>query len=206
MPSSSNRCRSTGASGLHPPGTVRVFTRDSIDWIAAQTVGDLLATVSGVYIQRGGGYGRPEMPTYRGGGPGSVEFVVDGMPFAPVGDDSLAVDPALFSLALLDRVETTASPAMLRVQLWTRRHDRQAARTKIGFSTGDLGLARYLASYERRYPSGLGVTSRGRLLRHQRAPWRHWRQSSHQRVRAAELPPRETSRCPGAGPRAVDSP
>lgn len=148
----------TGVSALHPPGTIRVFTRDSIDWIAAQTLGDLLATVAGVYLQRGGGYGRPEMPTYRARGAGSVEFVVDGMPFVPVGRDSLAVDPAFFSLALLDRVEVTSSPSVLRVQLWTRRHDRQAPRTRIGFSTGDLGLARYLASYERRYPSGLGMS------------------------------------------------
>lgn len=147
-----------GVSAMYPPGARRVFTRDSIDWIAAQTVGDLLATVSGVYIQRGGGFGRPEMPTYRAGGAGSVKFVVDGMPYDPVGHDSLAVDPSFFALALFDRMEVIASPSMLRVQLWTRRHDRQAARTKIGFSTGDLGLTRYLASFERRYPSGWGLS------------------------------------------------
>ena len=147
-----------GVSAMYPPGTRRVFTRDSIDWIAAQTLGDLLATVSGVFIQRGGGFGRPEMPSYRGGGAGSVQFVVDGMPYNPVGHDTLAVDPVFFSLALLDRVETISSPRVLRVELWTRRHDRQAPRTKIGFSTGDLGLTRYLASFERRYPSGWGMS------------------------------------------------
>lgn len=147
-----------GERSIYPPGTRRVFTRDSIEWIAAQTIGDLLATVSGVYIQRGGGYGRPEMPTYRARGAGSVEFVVDGMPYGPVGRDTLAVDLSFLSLALYDRVEIISSSSMLRVQLWTRRHDRQAPRTKIGFSTGDLGLARYLASFERRYPSGLGVS------------------------------------------------
>ncbi len=147
-----------GASALYPPGARRVFTRDSIDWIAAQTVGDLLAAVSGVYLQRGGGFGRPEMPTYRAGGAGSVEFVVDGMPFTPMGRDSLAVDPSFFSLALFDRLEVIHSPSTLRVMLWTRRHDRQATRTKIGLSTGDLGLARYLASFERRYPSGWGLS------------------------------------------------
>ena len=148
----------TGVSALYPPGARRVFTRDSIDWIAAQTVSDLLATVSGAYIQRGGGFGRPELPTYRARGAGSVEFVVDGMPFTPVGRDSLAVDPSFFSLAFFDRIEVIQSPGTLRVQLWTRRHDRQATRTRIGLSTGDLGLARYLASFERRYPSGWGVS------------------------------------------------
>lgn len=147
-----------GVSAMYPPGARRVFTRDSIDWIAAQTVSDLLATVSGAFIQRGGGFGRPEMPTYRARGAGSVEFVVDGMPFTPVGRDSLAVDPSFFSLALFDRIEVIQSPGVLRVQLWTRRHDRQATRTKIGLSTGDLGLARYLASFERRYPSGWGLS------------------------------------------------
>jgi hypothetical protein len=147
-----------GVGALQPPGARQVFTRDSIDWIVAQTVGDLLATVPGVFLQRGGGFGRPEMPTYRGRGAGSVVFVVDGMPYDPVGHDTLAVDPSFFSLALFDRMEIVASPSVLRVQLWTRRHDRQAPRTKIGFSTGDLGMTRYLASFERRYPSGWGLS------------------------------------------------
>lgn len=147
-----------GASSLYPSGTRVIFTRDSIDWIPAETVGDLLATVPGVYVQRGGGFGRPEMPTYRGRGAGSVQFEVDGVPYVPVGHDTLAVDPSFFSLGLLDRVEVTASPAQLRVQLWTRRHDRQAPRTKVGLSAGDRGIARYFGSFERRYPSGWGLT------------------------------------------------
>ncbi len=50
---------------LEPPGprpalTRTVFTRDSIEWGHASTVGDLLAQVPGVFLWRGGVVGRPE--------------------------------------------------------------------------------------------------------------------------------------------------
>ncbi len=147
-----------GAGALLAEGGRQVFSRDSIDWVASQTVGDLLALVPGVYLQRGGGFGRPEMPTYRGRGAGSVEFVLDGMPYRPVGHDTLAVDASLFSLGLLDRVEVEPSPSRLVVKLWTRRHDRQAPRTKVGLSAGDRSIAQYFASFERRYPNGWGTS------------------------------------------------
>ncbi len=142
---------------LEPIGARFVFSRDSIDWAPAQTLTELLMRVPGVYIERGGWWGRAELPDYEGGGAGSVVYYLDGMPRLPLGPDSVAFDPSTFPLGLLDRVEVIRDPALLRVYLYTRRHDRQAPRTKIGIATGDRALARYFASYERRYPSGLGM-------------------------------------------------
>jgi hypothetical protein len=146
-----------GGSTVQPAGTRIVLDRDSIEWAAAQDVGELLARVPGVYLERGGWIGSPVLPNYLGHGAGSVEYVLDGQPMLAIGPDSLAFDPSTFPLGFLDRVEVETSPGMMRVFLFTRRHDRQAPRTKIGAGQGDRGLARYFAEFERRYPSGIGV-------------------------------------------------
>jgi hypothetical protein len=77
---------------------------------------------------------------------------------APIGPDSVAINPAIIPLGFLDRIEVERSPGLIRVFLFTRRQDRQAPRTKIGASQGDRGATRYFGSYERRYPSGIGLS------------------------------------------------
>jgi hypothetical protein len=147
-----------GSTVLLTPHSRILITRDSIDWATAQTVSELVSRVPGVYLWRGGWQGRSEMPSYLGRGATSVEYVVDGVPHLPVGPDSLAADPSLWSLSLLDRVEVERGGAQLRVFLFTRRHDRAAPRTRIGLTSGDRSIARYLGSFERRYPSGIGLS------------------------------------------------
>jgi len=111
-----------------------VFDRDSIEWGHASTVGDLLLQVPGVYLWRGGFVGRPEPVNYQGRGATSAEYYLDGLPYVATGVDSVAVDPALFSLSFLDRIEVERWPGLLRVHLVTRRHDRRAPRSRIGIA------------------------------------------------------------------------
>ena len=90
-------------------------------------VGDLLTQVPGVFLWRGGFIGRPEPVNYQGRGATSAEYYLDGLPYVAAGVDSIAVDPALFSISLLDRIEVERWPGLLRVHLFTRRHDRARA-------------------------------------------------------------------------------
>ena len=107
-----------GTGTLLTPHSRIVLTRDSIDWATAQTVSELIARVPGVYLWRGGWQGRAEMPNYLGRGATSVEYLLDGVPYLPVGPDSLAADPSLWSLSLLDRVEVERGAGQLRVMLF----------------------------------------------------------------------------------------
>jgi hypothetical protein len=76
----------------------------------------------------------------------------------------VAVDPALFSLELLDRIEVERGAGQLQVHLFTRRHDRIAPRSRIAISRGDNSFARYNAELERRYTSGFGFSLSGDYL------------------------------------------
>jgi hypothetical protein len=145
-----------GVRGPRPALTRVVFNRDSIEWGSAATVGDLLAQVPGVYLWRGGFTGRPEPVNYLGRGATSAEYVLDGVPYVAAGVDSVGVDPALFSLSFLERIEVERWPGQLRVYLFTRRHDRLSPRSRIGIARGDHDFARYEGSLERRFPAGIG--------------------------------------------------
>jgi hypothetical protein len=145
-----------GARGPRPPLTRMVFNRDSIEWGHAATVGDLLAQVPGVYLWRGGFIGRPEPVNYQGRGATSAEYYLDGLPYIAAGVDSIAVDPALFSLSFLDRIEVERGPGVIRVSLFTHRHDRLAPRSRIAVARGDRNFARYEGDLERRYDVGIG--------------------------------------------------
>ena len=147
-----------GVEGPQPALTRIVFNRDSIEWGHAATVGDLLTQVPGVYLWRGGYIGRPELVDYHGRGSASAEYYLDGVPYVAAGPDSLAVDPALFSISFLDRIEVERWPGQLRVYLFTRRHDRLAPRSRIGIARGDNNFARYEAELERRFGNGLGFS------------------------------------------------
>lgn len=143
---------------VQPAQARTVLTRDSLDWAAARTVAEVIGAHAPVYLWRGGWRVRPELPNLLGRGAGSIEYVVDGRPWLPIGPDSLAVDPSLWSLEFFERIEIEHDPARLRVFLYTRSHDRLAPRTEIAVATGDRGFARYLGAFERRYASGFGLS------------------------------------------------
>ncbi len=147
--------------GPEPAGSRIVLTRDSIEWGHAATVADLLQRVPGVYLWRGGWLGQPELPNFQGRGATSAEYYLDGLPFIAGAPDSVGVDPALFPLSLLGRIEIERWPGLLRVRLYTLRHDRLAPRSRIGISRGSRDFARYQASLERRTRSGLGFVLAG---------------------------------------------
>lgn len=146
-----------GRRDLLPALTRVVFDRDTMDWHNAETVSDLLTKVPGVFLWRGGWIGRPEPANYQARGSASVEYSIDGVPFLPLGPDSVSVDPSLFPLSFLDRVEIERLPGVLRVAMFTRRHDRLPPRTRVGVASGDLDIARYIVSLERRSASGIGL-------------------------------------------------
>jgi hypothetical protein len=148
-----------GAGTLLPGGTRFVFGRDSILWHNAETVSDVLTKVPGLYLLRGGWAGRPELPAYQAHGAASVEYVLEGIPYLPIGQDSLMVDPSMLPLSFLDRIEIERLPGLLRVFLFLRRHDRSVPYSRIGIASGDLEIARYQGVIEKRGSNGLGVTA-----------------------------------------------
>ena len=145
-----------GRPELLPALSRLVFDRDSIDWHNAETLSDLLSKVPGVFVWRGGWIGKPEPINYQGRTTASAEFLIDGMPLRALGPDSLGVDPAVLPLSFFDRVEVERLPGLLRVHLFSRRHDRLPARTQVGVASGDLQIARYLGSLEKRSANGFG--------------------------------------------------
>ncbi len=147
-----------GVPGPRPPLNRIVFNRDSIEWGHAATVGDLLGQIPGVYLWRGGYTGRPEPVNYQGRGATSAEYYLDGLPYVAAGIDSIGVDPALFSLSFLDRIEVERWPGFIRVEIFTRKHDRLAPRSRIAIARGDHNFARYEGDLERRFPSGIGFS------------------------------------------------
>ncbi len=153
-----------GQPGPRPALTRIVFNRDSIEWGHASTVGDLLLQVPGVYLWRGGYIGRPELVNFQGRGATSAEYFLDGLPYLAAGIDSVAVDPALFSISVLDRIEVERWPGLIRVHLFTRQHDRRAPRSRIAIARGDGDFARYEAGLERRAASGVGFALAGDYL------------------------------------------
>ncbi len=133
-----------------------VLSRDSLDWGHAATLADLIQRVPGVYLWRGGWNGQPEYPNYQARGPTSVEYHLDGLPYLPAGTDSVGIDPSLIPLSFLDRVEIDRWPGLLRVRLFTLRHDRLAPRSRIAVARGAGDFARYQGSLEKRSRRGLG--------------------------------------------------
>jgi hypothetical protein len=101
---------------------------------------------------------------YQARGATSAEYYLDGLPYVPAGVDSIAVDPALFSISLLDRIEVERWPGLLRVYLFTRRHDRVAPRSRIAIARGEGDFARYEGSFERRFSNGIGFAVAGDYL------------------------------------------
>ena len=139
-----------GAEGPRASGARIVFTRDSMDWAMAQTLGDLVALVPGSYLWRTGWIGTAALPNYHARGATSVEYFLDGLPYVAVGADSVSVDPSIFALSLLERVEIEPWPGSLRVYLYSRRYDRVVPRSLIGLGRGTNSLTRFQAQLEKR--------------------------------------------------------
>ncbi len=148
-----------GAGTLLPPLSRLVIDRDSILWHNAETVGDLLTKVPGVFLLRGGWTGRPELPAYQAHGATSVEYLLDGIPYLPIGQDSVMVDPSMLPMSFLDRVEVERMPGRLRVLLFTRRNDRSVPYSRIGIASGDLQYARYQGVLQKRSAKGAGFAA-----------------------------------------------
>lgn len=142
------------ADGIQPDGALVVYDQSALEWATAESVGELLMAVPGVYLWRGGWLGQPEYASYQGRGATSVEYVLDGLPMAPLGPDSVGIDPATLPLHLLERVEIERWAGLLRVRMYTPRHDVAAPATSILVSAGDQNTARYGASLEKRFTGG----------------------------------------------------
>jgi hypothetical protein len=145
--------------GPLPHGTRYTFTQDSVLFSAAKTLADLLARVPGVYVARGGLYGQTEVVLYGGRGPAALEVYWDGVPYLPLGRDSVYLDPARIPLAPLERVDVIALPATLRVYLVTWRQSSTAPTSEIGISTGQLSISEYRGAFLKRWRSGLGLSA-----------------------------------------------
>jgi TonB-dependent Receptor Plug Domain len=146
------------APGPLPAGSRYTFTADSFVFTAARTLSDLLAHIPGVYVARGGSYGQAEPVLYGGRGPASLEVYWDGVPYLPLGRDSVYLDPARIPLAPLERVDVVVLPATMQVYLVTTRPESTAPVTLIGVATGDQSFADYRATYATRMRSGFGVS------------------------------------------------
>lgn len=147
-----------GGDGPLPAGGRLLFTRDSLNWLDAETVGDLLRHVPGAYVWRGGWLGRAEYGNFRGRGAASVEYTLDGVPFVAAGIDSVGVDGSLFPLSLFERVEIETLPGLVKVHLYTLQNDRLAARSHIDLGTGSAGLTRFSAALEQNNRKGVQLT------------------------------------------------
>ena len=144
--------------GPLPLGSRVVFTVDSLDWLDAETLADLLLRVPGAYIARGGSFGQPEVPMRGGRGAQTLEVFWDGMPLDPIGRDSLYADATRVPLAFLEKVEVLYRPAGLRVDLVSRRHAARATRSVVRVQRVDNDGAGYRGLLLHRYASGLGLT------------------------------------------------
>lgn len=147
-----------GTAHLLPPDSRLILTRDSIEFMNAETIGDVLAEVPGVFLWRGGWLGAAESPNYLGRGASSVEWVVDGVPYTQLGLDSLTVDPSLLPIGWVDQIEIERLPGLLRVHLMFREQDVLAPWTRLAVGRGTYEQARYEAILQRRWAKGVGYT------------------------------------------------
>src|SRR6266704_3595567 len=145
-------------AGPLPRGTRYTFNTDSLVFSNVQTLSDLLAHIPGVYVARGGIYGAGEIVMYGGRGAAGLEIYWDGVPYLPLGRDSVFLDPARISLAPLERIDVIVLPASLRVYLVTLRQHSTETASQVGVATGEVKTANYRGAFLRRWRSGLGLS------------------------------------------------
>src|SRR5437762_799041 len=119
-------------AGPLPPGTRYTFNADSLIFSNVQTLSDLLAHIPGVYVARGGIYGAGAIVMYGGRGAAGLEIYWDGVPYLPLGRDSVFLDPARISLAPLGRLDVGVLPAALRGCLVTVRQRSTDTASQVG--------------------------------------------------------------------------
>lgn len=146
-----------------PPGPLArgsryTFTAESLLFSNIRTLSDLLAHIPGVYVARGGWFGQAEPVVYGGRGPAALEVYWDGVPYLPIGRDSLYLDPARIPLAPLERIDVIVLPAALQVYLVTARPRSTEPVTQIGVATGRQSIFSYRGGYATRTRGGLGVS------------------------------------------------
>ena len=145
-------------AGPLPRGERWRFTIDSLVMSNITTLGDLLAHIPGVYVVRGGWYGAPEIAVYGGQGPLGLEVYWDGVPYLPVGRDSVWLDPARVPLAPIERIDVLVLPATLRVYLVSLQAHSTIPRTQVRISTGQASIAQYRGGFAKRWRSGVGMS------------------------------------------------
>jgi hypothetical protein len=160
MPSFVPRAPRGVPGGPRPAGSRFVYDADSLVFAGFQTLSDLLSHVPGVHVARGGYYGQPEPVLFGGRGAAGLEIYWDGVPYLPLGRDSVFLDPARIAIGPLERIEVVVSPAGLRVYLVTMSPPTTEPVTSIRIATGDAGYALYQGLFARRWRSGLGVSLR----------------------------------------------
>lgn len=139
------------------PGTRISFTRDSLVWTSAFTLGDLLQRVPGVYLARAGYLGLPEYVQYGGRGGSALEIYWDGLPLLPLGQDSLFLDPGRIRLNYLERVDIEVWPARIRVHLVSERYPGADPASKVRVASGPFETGAYAGLFQRRWPNGIGL-------------------------------------------------
>lgn len=143
--------------GPLPRGTRWRFDADSLVLSDITTLADLLARIPGVYVARGGWFGAAEVPVYGGQGPLGLEVYWDGIPYLPLGRDSVWLDPARIPLGPLERIDVQVLPSTLRVYLVSARPRSTVPRTEVRISTGGNSIAQYRGGFGKRWPSGMGL-------------------------------------------------
>jgi len=145
------------APGPLPRGDRFVFPHDSLVYSNIITLSDLLNHIPGVFVVRGGGYGAAEPIIYAGRGPAALEVYLDGVPYVPLGRDSVWLDPARIPLGPIERVEVVVLPASLRVYLVTARQRSTFATSEVDVKTGQFSTTGYRGGFAKRWLSGLGM-------------------------------------------------
>ncbi|HET7791246.1 MAG TPA: Plug domain-containing protein [Gemmatimonadales bacterium] len=144
--------------GPLPTGERYTFTADSFAFSDALTLADLLVHVPGVFVARGGYWGQSETVFYGGRGAYGLEIYWDGVPYLPLGRDSVYVDAGRIPLAPVERVEVVVLPGTLRVYLVSARQRSTVASTLVGVGTGDMNIAQYRAGFAKRWRNGVGLS------------------------------------------------
>ncbi|MEX0690997.1 MAG: TonB-dependent receptor [Gemmatimonadales bacterium] len=157
-----------GPIGPLPVGSRWVFDRDSLVWTSAFTVADLLAEVPGVFTARTGFVQSAAEVGVGGRGAFGVELYWDGIPWQPVGPDSVGPDLSAISLFTLRRVEVQMLPARLRVFLISERHEQQESRSVVRIVSGALRTGGYAGLFQQGWKGGLRLSVAGDAMRTER--------------------------------------
>ena len=143
--------------GPFPDGSRYSFTTDSLLWVSGVTLADLLVAIPGVYVARGGWFGQPEYIAYAGRGGAAIEVFWDGLPWHPVGGDSVFTELGQIPLSGLGRVDVEVLPAALRIHLISIRHKERDPRTELRVMSGAFDLGIFSGVFQKRWVSGIGV-------------------------------------------------